>query len=441
MVMRKVVIAESPAYAVRKLLDAGHEAGVVGGCVRDALLGLEPRDWDICTSAEPHEIIEVFSGFRVIETGLKHGTVTVVINSENIEISTFRYDKNLIEDLRRRDFTMNAIYYSDAAGIVDPFNGTADIEARVIRCVEDADARFREDPLRILRAVRFASALGFTVESSTRESMLRNTPLLSSVSAERISSELMKMLSGKNCGIIGGFADIITFVIPEMKAEVGFAQNSEYHPYDVWSHTVLAVCSADEPAVRLAMFFHDIGKPQCYTAGDDGAGHFYGHAEVSARMVEEVFSRLRFTAAEGMDKGLLRDVSELIKLHDIDVEPTRSSVRRMLSKLGSRQEQFKRYLAVRRADVMAQAIDKAAPRLEKIALLEKLLEEVAAEKACLTVKDLAVNGDDIIRAGIKPGAAVGFILRRLLDMVIEDPGINTREILLGKIPGMKYPPE
>ncbi len=443
--MKKIVIAENPSIAVGRLLDAGFEAGVVGGCVRDALLGLEPSDWDICTSAEPGEVLEVFSGFRIIETGLKHGTVTVVINGENIEISTFSiggaFTKSLAEDLNRRDFTMNAIFYNDSCGIVDPFNGAADIEGRTIRCVEAADDRFREDPLRILRAIRFSSVLGFSIESSTREAMFRNTTLLSKVSCERVSSEFIKMLSGKNCSVMCGFADIIAFVIPEMKATIGFDQKNAYHPHDVWTHTVLAACSSDDLSVRLAMFFHDIGKPRCYSVDDSGVGHFYGHAEVSARMAEEIFRRLRFTAAEGIDKGMLEDVAELIELHDTDVAPAKKSVRRMLSKLGGRPDQFRRYLQARRADVLAQAAGKAASRLEGLEALEKIFEEVVAEKACLTLKDLAVSGSDVMASGVEKGADVGIVLRKLLEMVIDNPEINTREKLLGKIYEMKHPPD
>jgi len=437
--MRKIDIAENPAYAVKKLLDAGFEAGVVGGCVRDALLGLEPNDWDVCTSAEPEQMLEVFRGFRLIETGLKHGTVTVVINNENIEISTFRYNKDLHEDLRRRDFTMNAIFYNDSCGIVDPFNGLADIEGRIIRCVEDADDRFREDPLRILRAIRFSSVLGFSIESSTKESMFRNVALLANVSRERVSGEFIKTLAGKNCIAVSEFAEIIAYVIPEMSATVGFSQNNSHHPHDVWTHTVIAACGAEEIAVKLAMFFHDIGKPLCYSEDESGIGHFYGHAEVSAKMAEEIFKRMRFTAASGIDKEVLKDVIELIRLHDTPVEPSKKSVRRMLSKLGSRPEQFRRYLAARRADVLAQAEDIAALRLNELSLLEQILEEVVAEKACITLKDLAVNGRDVMDAGIGQGAAVGDILKKLLDMVIESPEINTREILLKKIAEMRYP--
>ena len=355
----KINVPKNPALAVKMLVEAGFEAGVVGGCNRDAIMGEIPHDWDICTSAIPDEIQGVFKGFRQLTMGLKHGTVVIIIEGEDIEITTYRVDgeysdgrrpdnvaftRSLVEDLSRRDYTQNAIFYNDFKGIVDPFNGVADIKNKVIRSVGNADKRLKEDALRILRGIRFASKLGFEVEEATKTAMFTNKELLKNVSIERITVEFIKTLQGKNAmNILDEFQEIIGYIIPETKAMMGFEQNNPYHIYDVWKHTLVATHEASDLVLKLTMFFHDIAKPSCYTIDEKGIGHFYGHGDISARIASEIFKRMKMTNAEGINGTDLKDVIELIKYHDIMIEPRKKSVRKILSKLDGNKVQFQRF--------------------------------------------------------------------------------------------------
>ena len=300
--------------AIGRLEAAGYEAFAVGGCVRDSLLGNEPGDYDLTTAAKPEETKRVFQGEKIVETGIKHGTVTVILGETPLEITTFRveseyrdnrrperveFTKSIEEDLARRDFTMNALAYSESRGIVDPFGGEADIKAGIIRAVGDPEKRFREDALRIMRALRFASALGFEIEPETEKALLENRALLLNVSAERLSEELLKLLCGQNVRrVLMKYTDVLGVILPELLPMKGFSQQNPHHVYDVLEHSAAAAEKVPpRPALRLGALLHDVGKPRCFTIDENGVGHFYGHAEISAQMAEEILGRLRLDSA------------------------------------------------------------------------------------------------------------------------------------------------
>lgn len=442
----KINVPINPELAVKMLIDAGFEAGFVGGCIRDAIIGETPHDWDICTSATPDEIQSVFTDFKQLTIGLKHGTITIIIDKEEIEITTYRIDgeysdgrrpdnviftRNLIEDLTRRDYTQNAIFFNEFQGIVDPFNGVADIEHKVIRCVGDANKRLGEDALRILRGIRFAANLGFVVEEFTKTSMFINKELLKNISQERITVEFVKMLQGKNAlNTLYEYREIIAYIIPETKAMMGLKQHNPYHVYDVWKHTLIAVDNAEGLLLKLTMFFHDIGKTSCYSFDEQGIGHFYGHAEVSAKITSEIFKRMKMTSAQGINGNELKDILELIKYHDVIIEPKKKSVRKILSKLNGNKTQFQRLLSVKRADALAQAPDKLINRLKEIDTIETIFNEALSENACTTLKDLNISGKDLIAIGILPGIEIGEILNQLLEDVINEILPNEKNSLL-----------
>ena len=425
---------------LRMLNEAGHEASVVGGCVRDALLGRIPHDWDICTSAKPTETVAVFSGqFPVIETGIRHGTVTVVVAGEPFEITTYRIDgayadnrhpdsvsftTSLKEDLARRDFTINAMAYSPSDGLCDPFHGREDLAAGWIRAVGDPGQRFHEDGLRVMRALRFSATYGFTIEPATSAAVQACRNLLKNLSAERLRDELCKLLMGKDAErILLDYREVMAVVIPELESCFSCPQNSPWHDLDVYSHLVRSVALAEEDLiVRLTMLLHDIGKPACRSTDENGIGHFYGHASVSTAMADEILRRLRFA------NETRAAVTQLVKWHDVCCEREEKAVRRQLSRLG--EEQFHRWIKVQRADVFAQAPKERQKRLAELDELETLAAGILAEKQPLTLHDLAVNGDDLIALGIVPGPELGAVLQKLLDHVLEVPEDNTKEKLL-----------
>jgi len=444
--MLKINIPKNPALAVKMLIDSGFEAGVVGGCIRDALMNKIPHDWDICTSATPDEIQSVFRDFKQLTVGLKHGTVVIFINGEELEITTYRIDgiysdgrrpdnvsftRNLVEDLSRRDYTQNAIFFNESVGIIDPFNGVSDIQHKIIRCVGDSNKRLKEDALRILRGIRFASNLDFTVEESTKTAMFRNKELLINISKERIAVEFIKMLQGKNVmNTLDEFQEIISCIIPEIKAMIGFEQNNPYHCYDIWKHTLITVNNVEGLILRLTMFFHDIAKPNCYSIDKHGIGHFYGHADESAEIASEIFKRMKLTNSESITKNDIKIVIELIKYHDIIINPQKKSVRKILSKLDGNIEQFQRLLSVKKADILAQNPDKVIIRLKEIDSIQKIFDEVVEENTCITLKNLAINGKDLIAIGVPPGKIIGEILNQLLEDVLAENLSNEKESLL-----------
>ena len=306
-----IKIPKDVASIIDQLDEHGYDAYVVGGCVRDSILGRTPNDWDICTSATPDQMIAIFEDYEVIPTGLQHGTITIVINHTPYEITTFRIDgkyldnrrpdkvsftTDIVQDLSRRDFTMNSMAYNPKVGLVDPYNGQQDIQSKVIRCVGNADDRFNEDALRIIRALRFASVYGFEISSDTAQSIHNNAGLLNNIAVERINVELCKLLCGKGVlDILLNYSDVIATIIPEIKPCIGFNQNNRYHQYTIYDHIAHAVSNytGQDIIVKVALLLHDIGKPLCYTEDENG-GHFYGHGEPSRDIAEEVVRRLKF---------------------------------------------------------------------------------------------------------------------------------------------------
>lgn len=444
----KIEIPSGANEIIHSLQNNGYEAFLVGGCVRDSILGRPIHDYDITTSATPNEMMEVFKNKRIIETGLQHGTITIVIDGEPYEVTTYRIDgnysdsrrpdkvtftKSLEEDLKRRDFTINAMAYNDEAGLVDPFDGMEDIKYHKIQCVGKPEDRFAEDALRILRAIRFASQLDFVLEPNTDYVLHKVYQNLENISVERINSEFCKIAASSDfCVQMVLYRDVLSLFIPEIKDMFGFQQNNPYHIYDVWNHTVHAVqayecdCEPDlnprDLITSLAVLFHDIGKPHCYQDGEDGIRHFKGHGRVSADMTDTIMKRLRF------DNDTREKVVQLVYYHDATFEVGEKYIKRWLNKIG--EEQFRRLLNVRRADIKAQAYTEQESRLQKIDNIEYILEEVLQKDECFSLKDLAVNGKDLIEIGYKSGKEIGEVLNNLLDSVISGEYINEKEKLL-----------
>lgn len=441
--MSGAVISVPPGAAslLRRLHAAGFDAYVVGGCVRDSLLHKAVHDWDICTSALPDEMRRVFADRRLHDTGVRHGTLTIVSeDGRPYEVTTFRTDgtysdnrhpdsvtfvKSLREDAARRDFTINSMAYSEEEGLIDCFGGRSDLSSRLIRCVGDADARFREDALRILRALRFASAYGFAIEAETAAAIHRSAALLNRIAPERVRDELCKLLPGPGVlPVLLEYSDVITVILPELRPCVGFEQHNRYHPYTVYEHIARAVAgdTGGDATVRLALLLHDAGKPQCYTEDENG-GHFRGHSVPGSRIARDAATRLRF------DNSTRDAVAELVLHHDAAIAPTPKSVRRWLNKIG--EQRFRQLLDVQRADILAHAADTQCARLERCGELQAALDQVLAEKQCFTMAALAVDGNDIMQAlGLPQGKAVGSVLRRLLDAVIAGELANDRDALL-----------
>lgn len=435
-----ISIPDGANLLIHTLQDNGYSAYVVGGCVRDSILGREPHDWDICTSATPEQMLEVFKDKKIIETGLQHGTITVVVDKVPYEITTYRIDgdysdnrrpdsvtftDNLIEDLKRRDFTINAMAYNDTQGLIDPFGGTDDIKYGKIQCVGSAKERFSEDALRILRAIRFASQLEFSIEPETDWQIHQLYKNLENISVERINSEFCKITSFDNfCVELLLYKDVFSLFIPELKDMIDFPQNNPWHIYNVFDHIVHAVaeCDSKDLITRLAVFFHDFGKPHSYQDGEDGVRHFKGHAKVSAEMTDNIMKRLRF------DNDTRNKVVELVHYHDATISVGKKYVKKWLNKIG--EEQFRRLLKLKEADNKAQNLERSSERIGELHEIEILIDEVLKEQECFSLKDLAVKGEDLINTGYKPGRALGAALRGLLDCVIADEVENNKVELL-----------
>lgn len=432
---------------IKKIEERGFEAYVVGGCVRDCLVDKKPNDWDICTSGRPEQIIDCFEGYHVIETGLKHGTVTVRLNNQSYEVTTYRIDgkyidnrrpenvrfvSSLQEDLARRDFTINSMAYNSLKGLKDYYNGCKDLKDNIIKCVGNADERFKEDALRIIRALRFASVLGFSIEKETSESIHKNKELLNNIAKERINVELCKLLSGKGVKkVLMEYSDVLAVIIPEIVPMIGFEQNNPHHKYDVWEHTVVAIDkSQNDQTIRLALLLHDIGKPECYTCDEKNIGHFYSHGEFSADKVRIILRRLKF------DNQTISDVFNLVKYHDSDINEKNKFVKKWLNKIG--EVQFKRLLQVKYADVMGQSDYRRDEKLSKLKSVDSSLKQVLEEKQCFSLKDLDVNGKDLIGVGIDDGKKIGELLNWLLEQVIENRLQNKKEILIIALNNYRY---
>lgn len=436
----KINIPSDANELIHTLQNHGNSAYVVGGCVRDSIIGRQIHDWDICTSATPDEMLEIFKDKKVIETGLKHGTITVVVKGESYELTTFRIDgkysdsrrpdsviftSSLIEDLKRRDFTINAMAYNDDEGLIDPFGGLEDIKYKKIQCVGSAKDRFGEDALRILRAIRFASQLEFVMTPETSYEINKQYKNLKNISIERINSEFCKIAASRDfCVEMVLYKDVFALFIPELKDMFEFQQNNPYHDYDVYSHTVHSIehCKSDNLVVRLAVFFHDIGKPHSFQDGEDGIRHFKGHGKVSADITDNIMKRLKF------DNETRNNVVELVHYHDATFEVGKKYVRRWINKIGV--EQFRRLLEVRKADILGQKESYGQYRINKVNNIKQILEEVLREETCFTLKDLAVNGNDLMSIGYKENKELGNTLNELLRLVIDEECPNKKEKLL-----------
>lgn len=430
------------ADAIKRIETAGFEAVAVGGCVRDMLAGKTPHDYDIATSATPDEICAVFSGERLIETGLQHGTVTVLLSGEPLEITTYRKDgaysdgrhpdevvfsRNLSDDLSRRDFTVNAMAFHPTRGVTDLFGGQADLKTGVLRAVGEPRVRFSEDALRVLRGLRFAAQHGFSIEPQTAAAMRAMRDTLSPVSAERIYAEMTAFLCGKDVTrVLLTFPEIVCAVVPELKDTVGFSQNNRHHIHTVYAHIARVVGNVPAtPALRWAALLHDCGKPACATVDAAGESHFTGHPQESAKRAEAVLSRLR---ADNRTKAA---VLELIELHDLRTPPTEKAVKRLLSKVG--ETRFFELCDLATADRKAQNPAFFAPSKAREDAVRDLGKKLLSEQSCLTLAELAVSGDDLLSAGIPAGKELGDTLRRLLDLVLDGECENTKEELLKHI--------
>ncbi len=438
--MNFTIIPPQALTAINILRSRGHEAYLVGGCVRDMIRGAAPHDFDITTSASPDEMKECFSGLRTLETGIKHGTLSVFIDGRIFEITTYRVDgkyednrrpaevfftRRLEDDLSRRDFTVNAMAYNKNRGLVDIFGGQEDIENRIIRCVGDPDRRFNEDGLRILRALRFASTLDFEIDGDTAGSIRKNRGLLANISAERIRDEFFKLVMGEGAArILLAYPEVIAEFIPEISAAVGFDQKNRYHAFDVYTHSIKAMASVEgDLYVKLSLFFHDIGKPASFTEDSEG-GHFYGHQEISAELTSKILCRL----AAGNE--ITSSVTRLVREHHRDIHKTEKSVRRLVASLG--EKNARRLLALRRGDNSALIPELKAPRLAELDEIETILEAELKKDCCLSLRDLKINGDDLKSLGMRPGRAIGKLLSGLLDCVIDGSLPNEREALLSE---------
>ncbi len=430
-------LPEKVRHIIGRLAGAGHEAYAVGGCVRDSILGREPGDWDITTSATPEEVKGLFP--RTVDTGIRHGTVTVLCGREGFEVTTYRIDgeyedmrhpgdvtftRSLLEDLRRRDFTINAMAYSEAGGLVDEFDGMGDLEKGIVRCVGDPAERFSEDALRMMRAVRFGAQLGFSIESGTRDAICRLSGNLSRISAERIRDELVKLL-------VSGHPDEMRTVyetgmsrvfLPEFDDMMDTPQNNKHHCYNVGEHTLVALCHIRADRVlRLAMLLHDVGKPRCKSRDEEGIYHFYGHPEVGARMAGEILRRLKF------DNETIRRVTPLIVWHDDRPPLEEREVRHAIHRIGM--EQFPALFEVKRADALAKNTYKREEKMAYIDAYEEMYRDIRSKRQCLCVSDLAINGRDLMRMGIPQGKEIGETLERLLSHVLDCPQDNDADTL------------
>lgn len=425
--------------AMDQLNSAGYSCFAVGGCIRDSLRGAVPHDWDLATSALPEQIKAVFSDCRTVDIGMAHGTVAVVLPPGVLEITTYRIDgrygdarhpdrvtftPDIRADLARRDFTVNAMAYHPAQGLVDPFGGQADLARGVLRCVGEPQRRFEEDALRILRAVRFASVLSFEIEENTAQAVHAMADRLARVSAERIREELTRLLTGGDVQqVLKLYSDVIATVIPELRPCLGFSQHNPHHSEDVWGHTVCSVaCCAPDPVLRWTMLLHDIGKPETFILEGE-TGHFYGHERRSAALAEQILKRLRF------DSRTADRIVTLIRYHMLLTPPTEKAVRRRLNQLGP--EVFFQLLEVIRADTLALA-PAFHGRTTELDRLKAIAQEIIAAGQCFSLRDLAVNGNDLLALGLR-GREIGDTLRSLLDDVISGQCGNTREELLGRI--------
>ena len=433
-----IQLPEKVKRIIDTLQEHGYEAYAVGGCVRDSILGRVPDDWDITTSATPLETKALFA--RTFDTGIEHGTVTVLLDKDAFEVTTYRVDgkyedsrhpsevtftRNLREDLLRRDFTINAMAYNDKEGLVDIFGGMDDIQTGTIRCVGNASERFGEDALRILRAVRFAAQLGFSIDEDTKKGIVELAPTLENISAERIQVELNKMLVSSNPGMIrvAYQLGITKVILPEFDALMETTQETPHHMYTVGEHTLKALEYVEpDKILRLTMLFHDIAKPIMKTVDENGRAHFKMHDVRGAEMTKQILKRLKF------DNDTMNKVVKLVLYHDYRMPAEPRNVRRAMNKI--EEDLFSYYLKVRKADTLAQSEYKREEKLTNISQVTRCYQEILEKRECVSLKTLAITGTDLIENGMKPGKELGEVLDRLLEIVLEHPEYNTKEKLL-----------
>lgn len=430
-------IPENVNKLITMLERRGFEAYAVGGCVRDSIMGRTPKDWDICTSAEPSRVKEVFSDLKILETGIKHATLTVMLEGEGFEITTFRIDgaysdfrrpdkveftKDIVCDLARRDFTVNAMAFNPSRGLIDPFGGRRDIENKILRAVGDPGRRFEEDALRIMRALRFCVSTSFDVEKNTAAAMIEKRGLLKNISSERIRDELLKTITaGEICSAFTRFRDIVGEVIPQMKQCFDFKQATKHHCYDVYTHILKAVdsCPSFDPIVKTALLLHDIGKPACHKL-QNGASHFKGHPVAGMKMSEEILWGLKF------DKASIEQIKTLIQFHDVRLNGGMAQMLKLINLIG--EEGVERLLCVMRSDVCAQSLYKREEKRELIERGEENLKRAARGNMCRSLKELALDGNDAVEMGFE-GRRVGAALHLALNGVFNEEVKNTGEDL------------
>lgn len=435
----KIFLPEKVNIILNTLYKNGFEAYVVGGCVRDSLLGAVPNDWDICTNARPEEIKNCFKNFNTFDAGIKHGTISVVLGKEIFEVTAYRIDgeysdnrhpesvtftSDILKDLARRDFTVNSMAYNEKSGLKDPFGGRLDLENKIIKCVGNPDKRFSEDALRIIRALRFASAYGFSFENKTSKSICKNAALLKNISSERIASELDRLLCGKGVeNILNNYRDVFAVIIPEIVPTFDFEQYTKHHNRDVWRHTTHAVASIDATALlRMTMLLHDLGKPNACKRDSDGTCHFKGHPKYSAEFAVTILHRLKYPT------HFIEACLKLIIYHDVRFHGTKRQVKHIMNAIG--EDNTELLFKVQRADILAQSDYMQKEKLGAVDLAEAMYKETLKEQSCFTLKQLAVNGNDLINIGITDGKQIGKILRYLLSMVIDEKIQNEKSALL-----------
>ena len=424
-------------YLIDRLNKAGFEAYLVGGCVRSWLLGNEPNDWDIATSATPQQVHDHLSDIQLIDTGIQHGTVSALVEDSRFEITTFRCEgpyldarrpssvlfvHSITEDLARRDFTINAMAYHPQHGLVDPFGGRQDLDQKLLRAVGEPAVRIKEDALRIMRALRFASTLGLSIVPDLAQALHKHRESLGLIAAERIRDELMNMLVGENIlAVLLEYPDVLAVPIPEIEPGIGFDQHTPYHCYGVWEHTAYAIAaSVPDPLVRLTLLFHDVGKPAQFVMDEDGAGHFYGHDSLSAELATTRLRALRF------DADTVKAVYSLIKWHGVKLRA--ENIPRWLNRLGI--EGLRNLIEVKRGDILAHSELHRQERLIGLDEAQQALEEYLTKEPCFTRASLAVNGNDLMELGVQAGPRLGALLNILLDDVLDNKIENERAVLL-----------
>ena len=431
-------LPDSVTELIQLLEGRGFDTWAVGGCVRDALLGIEPHDFDLCTGALPEQMQEIFRDYRLVLAGIKHGTVGVVTAGGVVEITTFRTEgaygdarhpgwvkfvSSIDRDLARRDFTINAIAFSPTRGYRDPFGGQADLKNKILRCVGDPETRFREDALRILRGARFAARFGLTIEENTWKAMLETAPLMDCLARERVFEELCRLIMLTDAKTLCRLAPIVTRAVPGLAPMVGFDQHSPHHSYDVFTHTAWVVQRVDgDLALKLAALFHDCGKPATFSMDPVGRGHFLSHAKVGAEMANQILLELKAPTA------LREEAVWLAEHHMSYFQPSRKSIRKMLSRHGK--DRLLKLVSLHRADLMGKDAEDISEGLARLALIRELICQVEQEEGRFTLRDLAVNGRDLMDAGISPGPAMKEILSRLLELVLSEQLPNEKESLL-----------